>query len=285
MKQYNLKYEDYVRIADFILNKIKLSARTAIEKGQKYGRKKRLSVEVDLEYLINLLKQTEAKCEITKIPFPICSDYKNEKTISKCFFPSPDRIDSNYGYIKGNIQIVCQAINIGKNKSTQEQYMEFVNEMFKANTGVELDRKIHIKDKTKQSKNKIEVMKKSEINNEFVKHLMNEVGIEYAVQYFEYNQNTNKENKVVKQNVEMNETPAQRRKKYTTEKAELIETPTNEMVELKVLLGAKDTDSMFAKKMYSVITENEIPIFKVKAERNGYKYYISNSYSNLLQNK
>jgi len=40
---------------------------------------------------------------------------------------SLDRIDSNYGYLKGNIQFISIMCNYAKNNSTNEQMIEFLN--------------------------------------------------------------------------------------------------------------------------------------------------------------
>ena len=43
------------------------------------------------------------------------------------FAVSVDRIESGRGYVQGNIQLVCQAINYAKNKFTNEQFLTFWN--------------------------------------------------------------------------------------------------------------------------------------------------------------
>ena len=47
------------------------------------------------------------------------------KDESLIFMASLDRIDSNLGYIKGNIQFISAATNLAKNNMTHEQRVEF----------------------------------------------------------------------------------------------------------------------------------------------------------------
>lgn len=45
---------------------------------------------------------------------------------------SLDRIDSSLGYIKGNVEFVCNAINNAKNNFTKEEMISFIQEIKKA---------------------------------------------------------------------------------------------------------------------------------------------------------
>ena len=67
-----------------------------------------LDVDIDYEYLINLYKEQKGLCAISQMP--MVHHWGDPSTISI------DRIDSNKGYLKGNVHLVCQWINIAKNK-------------------------------------------------------------------------------------------------------------------------------------------------------------------------
>ena len=76
-------------------------------------------VNIDVDFLLNLWNSQDGKCAI--------SDYPMSFTESNLFGVSIDRIDSNGGYTKDNVQLVCQGINFAKNKFSNEDIKEFWN--------------------------------------------------------------------------------------------------------------------------------------------------------------
>lgn len=80
------------------------------------------SVEINHSYLANLLKNQDNKCALTGI-YIKCG--KTQKEHQKLFnSASLDRIDSNKGYIEGNLQFVLGKINMMKNTYSQEEFIE-----------------------------------------------------------------------------------------------------------------------------------------------------------------
>ena len=74
------------------------------------------------EYLYEILILQNRRCALTGIELimPIsrkCNSYN----------ASVDRIDSNIGYVKGNIQWVHKTINLMKNKLSQEEFIKMCN--------------------------------------------------------------------------------------------------------------------------------------------------------------
>lgn len=65
----------------------------------------KLEFNIDKDYIQELWEKQEGKCYYTRIPFDI-----DDKNMS----PSIDRIDSNRGYIKGNICICLSIVNKAK---------------------------------------------------------------------------------------------------------------------------------------------------------------------------
>jgi len=54
-------------------------------------------------------------------------DFNKTKKNKNLEYPSIDRIDSNKGYILSNMWIVCTAVNLGKNKFSLIDYLNFFN--------------------------------------------------------------------------------------------------------------------------------------------------------------
>lgn len=73
--------------------------------------------DLTLDYLMKMWDSQKGQCALTK------------KTMAHqfhCLFSvSIDRIDSSKGYVKGNVQLVCQAVNYAKNKFSNEEFLNF----------------------------------------------------------------------------------------------------------------------------------------------------------------
>lgn len=82
-------------------------------------KKNKYEVAIATQDLLDLWEKQEGKCAI--------SHYLMTYAETGLFGVSVDRIDSNKGYIRGNIQLVCQAINFAKNKYSNEKMLEFWN--------------------------------------------------------------------------------------------------------------------------------------------------------------
>jgi len=81
--------------------------------------------DITKDYLLMLLKKQNNKCAISEIN--LIHDIGKPETVSI------DRIDSSKGYIKGNVQLVCQFINYAKHDYSQEECKRLVAEIRKAN--------------------------------------------------------------------------------------------------------------------------------------------------------
>jgi hypothetical protein len=97
----------------------------------KYSRQKRVKrgnlsqqatlVEVCYEDLVNLYYDQNGRCALTGII--MTWEYNNLRTLSI------DRIDSSKGYIPGNIQLVCQFINIAKKHYSNNECLDILKEI------------------------------------------------------------------------------------------------------------------------------------------------------------
>ena len=81
-----------------------------------------------LEYLKQQWETQNGICPYTKIKMILprnTLEYCKIKSLKKA---SLDRIDSSKGYIEGNVEFVCSAINLGKNNFTKEAMVSFLQE-------------------------------------------------------------------------------------------------------------------------------------------------------------
>ncbi len=83
--------------------------------------------ELDVKYLKELWESQNGICPYTGIKMLL------PETTSQ-MFRSPkkaslDRIDSSKEYTRGNVEFVCQAINLAKNSFTREEMKEFISEI------------------------------------------------------------------------------------------------------------------------------------------------------------
>ena len=109
--------DNFVNFLKYKLKSIKdQNQNRKLRPNQKNKNKKRCNI--DIRYLINLLKLQEERCAATGL--------KMTHKHNSCFAVSIDRINSAKGHIKGNIQLVCQFYNLGKKDSTDEEARKFI---------------------------------------------------------------------------------------------------------------------------------------------------------------
>jgi DNA-binding CsgD family transcriptional regulator len=88
--------------------------------GQRNGRHSHKKL-INTEYLIGLYKKQNGLCALTGIP--MLHHFKSPMSISI------DRINSDGEYEPGNVQLVCQFINLGKKNHTNATIIDFLNKI------------------------------------------------------------------------------------------------------------------------------------------------------------
>jgi len=88
---------------------------------RKNDRNRDLGHDIDFEYLNKMYKSQDGKCAITGLA--MVHKWNSPYSIS-C-----DRIDSSCGYIRGNVQLVCKWVNLGKHNFTNDD-MKNVLDMY-----------------------------------------------------------------------------------------------------------------------------------------------------------
>lgn len=87
--------------------------------------RKKFEYDVDEDYLSQLWKSQGGRCSYTGLEmFLRKSNTKNPPFNTA----SLDRIDSNKGYIKGNVQFVCVPFNLAKGNKPDDSFREFLLE-------------------------------------------------------------------------------------------------------------------------------------------------------------
>lgn len=83
--------------------------------------------ELDVEYLKLLWETQNGVCPYTGLKMLL--PQTSADRISSPKKASLDRIDSSKGYVKGNVEFVCMAINLAKNKFTKQDTISFISEI------------------------------------------------------------------------------------------------------------------------------------------------------------
>jgi hypothetical protein len=95
--------------------------RTSLLKAQRTATKKIQPFEVPVDFILRLWERQDGICALTGIR--MVHKFGDLRSVSI------DRLDSNKPYSIGNIQLVCKAINIGKNTHQQHEMIEFLREI------------------------------------------------------------------------------------------------------------------------------------------------------------
>lgn len=112
-----------------------------------------LDVNIDYEYLMELWAKQNGRCVITNLP--MVHHWNSMLSISI------DRVDSSKGYVKGNVQLVCQAINRLKNNNANEDVEAFLESCFIEHLGSMSEEQIMNSWKSARARSECEAFGKS----------------------------------------------------------------------------------------------------------------------------
>lgn len=97
-----------------------------IAKSKAKNRRQYGAPNITPEYLRKLWDIQKGICPYTKLSMILPKNTLDFHEINSPQRASLDRIDSTKGYIEGNVEFVCYAINLAKNSFTREEMKEFI---------------------------------------------------------------------------------------------------------------------------------------------------------------
>ena len=111
-KRYNFYKEKYLESRDASLRTIRGRLYNIFDAARSRTKKGSLIFEITLEDVLEIYEIQKGSCALTNIEFSL--DRLGRKSKNP-FAPSLDRIDSDKGYTKENIRLVCVIVNLALN--------------------------------------------------------------------------------------------------------------------------------------------------------------------------
>jgi len=123
-KELRIRARDYVQQSPerFLIDLARRTRHTAQKR-----KKEKAEYNIEHKDLQEIYDSKNGLCNITGL--------KMKHEYGSLYSISVDRIDSDKGYIKGNVQLVCKGANFLKNKHTQEETLKFLDDYFEARAG------------------------------------------------------------------------------------------------------------------------------------------------------
>jgi len=83
-----------------------------VSSSKRSAKKKKLDFDINTSFIINMYNEQEGRCKISNILMTHKFSEKVGRHIKDYYKISIDRIDSNKGYTKDNVRLVCAQINM-----------------------------------------------------------------------------------------------------------------------------------------------------------------------------
>ncbi len=87
--------------------------------------------DIDVAFLRELWQKQDGTCPYTGIKMELPHNTQSFHIKGTPCKASLDRIDSSKGYVRGNVEFVCLAVNYAKNGFSKEQMLEFFSRVVK----------------------------------------------------------------------------------------------------------------------------------------------------------
>lgn len=97
------------------------------------AKQRNMDFNIDMKYIWMLFKKQKGLCALSgrTIELPALIKTRHMANQGRNHTASLDRIDSNLGYIKGNVQWVHKDINFAKQSMTDEEFIELCSDVVK----------------------------------------------------------------------------------------------------------------------------------------------------------
>jgi hypothetical protein len=103
----------------------------SLNKARSRSKEKGQETNLTLEYLKEVYDNQNGLCAYTKIKMEMPRSSQDEDIKKSPTKLSLDRVHSDFGYCKGNVEFVCYCVNVMKNDFTKDQMVTFINQIKK----------------------------------------------------------------------------------------------------------------------------------------------------------
>jgi len=101
----------------------------SLNKAKSRSKERGEETDLTLEYLKEIYDKQDGLCAYTNIKMEIPRSSQDEDIKKSPTKLSLDRIHSEIGYIKGNVEFVCYCINVMKNDFSKQETLDFVKKI------------------------------------------------------------------------------------------------------------------------------------------------------------
>jgi hypothetical protein len=93
-----------------------------VDQCKRRSKKKGFEFNITEDYILRMYKAQNYRCKLSGVKMPLeVGNYRGAMSI--------DRIDPSIGYVKGNIQLLCAAVNRMKADLNQKEFIRLINIM------------------------------------------------------------------------------------------------------------------------------------------------------------
>lgn len=111
-------------------NTLRGAANSKVSSAKQRSKSKGLPFDIDIDFIVNMYYEQKGRCALSGIEMTYRGD-KGSQEMFQSF--SIDRIDSEGGYTKDNVQLLCWGVNSIKNRMSTELMFNLVKSIYQYN--------------------------------------------------------------------------------------------------------------------------------------------------------